>query len=1247
MTLIVCQVIADKPDQLTFTWSDGANPFEPYSLNRLQLDDFKKAVRTAREQLSDLVQLHLGPAPADQLRQASHALAVAGRQLYEAVFAPDAEQLPRAEAVRAWLAALQDGSVETDTLEFVVEADTYVPWNLVYDQIPPAPDAFPFSPTDLGPWEPFWGIRYSVACGRRVNPLRRVPLWGRPDVILVIDPEIRASLPDEDQQARRLAAFAGTNGFRVVESCEQLSAALKGDRSYLVYWLSHATPNALVLGDAEISPAELMRLLRGDPLTASAGRRGLLFLNACQTGQGGRAGSFLDAVFSAGLSGLIATEEYTINTFANPFGLDFLEAFLNSGECIGQVLHRLRRAGLPLGLLYTAYCPPNIQVVRPFHGPPDLAPPPRDHTAPVSPAPSSSIVSARTRPLPEAPYRGLAPYGREQRALFAGRDGDVQRVAELINESGARLVVLHGEMGVGKTSFLESGLLPYLEEECIGYRALRSLKQEAGVEEAPALFIRANRDLVSQTATALCDFAASPYHYNTPEGRDVAVPLPEILARLLSIAPAANPASVGPARLRDAIVADPSLPGRFLAAVSEPLPFGLVVIIDQVEEIFTLAQTEADALARLTALEMLHRAVEMVGDFKIILAIRTDYYGRLTDALRKGLHDFRGVRDYLLTDLAPAELIEAIRRPTLADPIRYSTEIPLKKYGFTWEKGVAEQIAHDALAASRTTHDSALLLVQVICSQLHAEAVGRGKKSITTADLEQLGGVRGGTLKHAETLLDRLVQQVAGRPKQAPASAPTAGRPLLARLFARATPVLSEKVAFKRLFRRLYARLPDGRVTSALVPADDLARRWRGQARFEEVVGAAAGEDYRLLRETRLLGEEEGDRLYVGLGHDALAPVAAAWDEEVLTGTRFRQAMEWGLSLALAALVLIAGFSWTFLRLAGQSAGRELIDNSRQTSSLAAEFAADKLSETAKRYRRILTKEAEGKNLRQWLRNARLPGSRKEMQRWAEEQFRAHERRIDGLRSWAVLDARGILAANSEDGGLVGRDFSWRDYFHGMGRNDPEDQGKLGPICQAYLSTRFLPVTDKAVTDKTLRMACSVPVWDGADKQVLGVLTFTVIPKQFLAIPKDIKEDHRLILFLDRTGEVADQCGCTDEVERLPQKTFDDLNQGLSRIYGLGGREEDGPWVAARKTVQFPRSGEKDPGWSVVIAEREAQVLTPLSNLRGWVLLIGVGNLILVIIALAVLIPVIARRLQPAYALQQGQIGKKASGDQP
>ena len=57
-------------------------------------------------------------------------------------------------------------------------------------------------------------------------------------------------------------------------------------------------------------------------------------------------------------------------------------------------------------------------------------------------------------PLPEKPYRSLHYYERADRPLFAGRDGDVIRVARMLGDAGTRLLVLHGESGCGKSSFL-------------------------------------------------------------------------------------------------------------------------------------------------------------------------------------------------------------------------------------------------------------------------------------------------------------------------------------------------------------------------------------------------------------------------------------------------------------------------------------------------------------------------------------------------------------------------------------------------------------------------------------------------------------------------------------------------------------------------------------------------------------------------------------------------------------------------
>jgi hypothetical protein len=146
--------------------------------------------------------------------------------------------------------------------------------------------------------------------------------------------------------------------------------------------------------------------------------------------------------------------------------------------------------------------------------------------------------------------------------------------------------------------------------------------------------------------------------------------------------------------------------------------------------------------------------VETPGDYKIIMAIRTDYYGLLTDVLRRGLRDLRGVRDYLLTDLDPAALKEAILLPTSEVQAPRSESVPGQKYQFSYAPGVAEQVAREAVESSRTTNDSALLLMQLTCSKLYDAVRRRDDKVVRSADVQNLGGVAGGMRAHAEALLD-------------------------------------------------------------------------------------------------------------------------------------------------------------------------------------------------------------------------------------------------------------------------------------------------------------------------------------------------------------------------------------------------------------------------------------------------------------------------------------------------------------
>ena len=69
--------------------------------------------------------------------------------------------------------------------------------------------------------------------------------------------------------------------------------------------------------------------------------------------------------------------------------------------------------------------------------------------------------SARTEP-PTSPYRGLRPYTESDSAFFFGREADREIVSA--NLLGARLTLLYGPSGVGKSSVLLAGVVSHLRE---------------------------------------------------------------------------------------------------------------------------------------------------------------------------------------------------------------------------------------------------------------------------------------------------------------------------------------------------------------------------------------------------------------------------------------------------------------------------------------------------------------------------------------------------------------------------------------------------------------------------------------------------------------------------------------------------------------------------------------------------------------------------------------------------------------
>jgi serine/threonine protein kinase/class 3 adenylate cyclase len=129
--------------------------------------------------------------------------------------------------------------------------------------------------------------------------------------------------------------------------------------------------------------------------------------------------------------------------------------------------------------------------------------------------------------------------------------------------------------------------------------------------------------------------------------------------------------------------------------------------------------------------------------------------------------------------------------------------------------------------------------------------------------------------------------------------------------------------------------------------------------------------------------------------------------------------------------------------------------------------------------------------------------------------------------SWFIQDARGVQVARSPwDKDSYRKDYWYRDYFHGGGRepakDDLESKAAIKPITAPHLSCVYA-----SSTSKKLKVAFSVPIWkpmldaDGKPKiddkgqpvrEVIGVLAMTANLQDFTVLDKSMAGGSQVML---------------------------------------------------------------------------------------------------------------------------------------
>ncbi|MFF8786378.1 AAA family ATPase [Streptomyces sp. NPDC015125] len=300
------------------------------------------------------------------------------------------------------------------------------------------------------------------------------------------------------------------------------------------------------------------------------------------------------------------------------------------------------------------------------------------------------------------PYRGLASYRQQDARWFFGRERCTDALVAQLRaaEKPGGLVMLVGASGAGKSSLLNAGLVPALQNGALG-------------------------DEKSREGNVL----------QLVPGGD---PLAELTSRIPELAPVLSAAGESAAKepgtvhfahaVREAVR---TWAGRQTSSTARP-----VVIVDQFEEAFTLCSDEA---ARRSFLQLLHAACTHDGPgapapVLVILGIRADFYERclgypeLADALQH--------RHMVLGPLTTAELREAVTGPA-------------KAVGLELEGGLAELIVREVSAGGPGgTHDAGVLplLSHALLATWQRRKAGR----LTLAGYRAAGGIQGAVAATAE-----------------------------------------------------------------------------------------------------------------------------------------------------------------------------------------------------------------------------------------------------------------------------------------------------------------------------------------------------------------------------------------------------------------------------------------------------------------------------------------------------------------
>ncbi|XXT24987.1 serine/threonine-protein kinase [Sorangium sp. So ce429] len=294
----------------------------------------------------------------------------------------------------------------------------------------------------------------------------------------------------------------------------------------------------------------------------------------------------------------------------------------------------------------------------------------------------------------ESPFSGLSSFQEADADRFFGRAQDLAGVVARLRSQP--LLAIAGASGVGKSSLVRAGVIPALKRSGEGWEAL---------------VVRPGREPMA----VLADLFDHPAVTLTTD--------------LQALAPQGGAATR--AALVERLRAEPGLLGAALRGWAGRAQRRLLLFIDQFEELITLGTPASERAAFLACLEGI--ADDASSPLRVVLSVRSDFLERMAEHEHFMASMTRGL--VFLRPMGREGLREALVKPVEA--ARHEIEDPAMVEGIL-----------EALSTTR----GALPLLQFTAARLW-EMRDRGRRLLTRASYEAIGGVAGALASHADTLL--------------------------------------------------------------------------------------------------------------------------------------------------------------------------------------------------------------------------------------------------------------------------------------------------------------------------------------------------------------------------------------------------------------------------------------------------------------------------------------------------------------